>query len=143
MSDRVFGVFCVVLAGFFIWQATQIQTGFIVDPMGPRAFPIVIGATLALAAIYPIVRPDRHVEWPAPARLIEIAFAAALMFAYAQVLPELGFVASTAIAAALLSWRLGSKPVTAVVAGISIAILIYVIFHMILGLTLARGPWGF
>ncbi len=56
MSDRVFGVVCVMLAGFFIWQATLIETGFIVDPMGPKAFPIVIGITLALAAIYPIVK---------------------------------------------------------------------------------------
>ncbi len=143
MSDRIFGVLCVLLAGFFIWQATQIQTGFIVDPMGPRAFPIVIGVTLALAAIHPIFRPDLNENWPPAGRLVEIAFAAALMIAYAQVLPQLGFIASTAIAASLLSWRLGSKPVVAAVAGIAIAVLIYVIFHMILGLTLARGPWGF
>ncbi len=143
MSDRIFGVFCALLAGFFIWQATQIQTGYIVDPMGPRAFPIAIGVTLALAAVYLIVRPDAHAGWPAAGRLAEIVFAAALMLAYAQALPRIGFVASTATAAALLSWRLGSRPLMAVVAGIAIAVLIYVIFHLILGLTLARGPWGF
>lgn len=143
MSDRIFGVICVLLAGFFIWQATEIETGFIVDPMGPRAFPIVIGVTLAIAAIYPIMRPDPRPEWPAAGRLLEILFAAALMIAYAQLLPTLGFVASTAIAAALLSWRLGTQPLRAAAAGIGIAVLIYVIFHLILGLNLARGPWGF
>lgn len=143
MSDRIFGVLCILLAGFFIWQATQIQTSFIVDPMGPRAFPIVIGVALALAAVYPVVRPDLNENWPPVRRLAEIAFAAALMIAYAQALPKLGFVASTAIAAALLSWRLGSKPVGSAVVGIAIAVLIYVIFHTILGLSLARGPWGF
>ena len=143
MSDRIFGVLCILLAGFFIWQATQIQTGFIVDPMGPRAFPIVIGATLALAAIYPIVRPDRNENWPPLGRMVEIAFAVALLIAYAQVLPRLGFVVSTGIAASLLSWRLGSKPVIAAVAGVVIAVLIYFVFHVILGLNLARGPWGF
>jgi putative tricarboxylic transport membrane protein len=65
------------------------------------------------------------------------------MIAYAQVLPEIGFVASTAIAAAVLSWRLGSRPLNSVLAGIGIAAIIYVIFHTILGLNLARGPWGF
>jgi putative tricarboxylic transport membrane protein len=59
------------------------------------------------------------------------------------VLREAGFVVSTAFAAAALSWRLGSKPVSALIAGIVIAVAIYVIFNHILGLSLARGPWGF
>jgi putative tricarboxylic transport membrane protein len=143
MSDRIFGVLCILLAGFFIWQATQIQTGFIVDPMGPKAFPIVIGVMLAVAAIYPIVRPDPRPDWPAAGRLVEIVFAVALMLAYAQLLPRIGFVVATAATAALLSWRLGAKPVMAGLAGIAIAVLIYAVFHLILGLSLARGPWGF
>lgn len=143
MSDRVFGVVCVLLAGFFIWQATQIETGFIVDPLGPKAFPMIIGAMLALGALYPILRPDPAPDWPALGGLAEIAFAVAVMIAYAEFLPELGFVVSTAVASGLLSWRLGARPVTAVIAGVAIAVLIYVVFHMILGLSLARGPWGF
>ena len=35
------------------------------------------------------------------------------------------------------------SPVKAAVAGAVIAIGIYVVFHLILGLSLARGPWGF
>jgi putative tricarboxylic transport membrane protein len=143
MSDRVFGVVCVLLAGFFIWQATQIETGFIVDPLGPKAFPIIIGAMLAVAGIFPIVRPDPEPDWPALGRLGEIVFAVAVMIAYAELLPRVGFVVSTAVAAGLLSWRLGSRPLTAAVAGIGISVLIYVIFHLALGLSLARGPWGF
>jgi len=143
MSDRVFGIACILLAGFFVWQATQIETGFIVDPLGPKAFPIIIGAMLAIAGVYPIVRPDPSPDWPAVGRLVEIVFAVAIMIAYAEVLPPLGFVASTAVAAALLSWRLGTRPLTAAIAGIAIAVLIYGIFHVLLGLTLARGPWGF
>ena len=143
MSDRVLGVACILLAGFFIWQATLIETGFIVDPMGPKAFPIVIGITLAIAAIYPIVKPDPRPDWPAAGRVLEIVFAVAIMIAYAMALPRFGFVLSTAVAAGLLSWRLGSRPPAAAVAGIAIAAGIYLIFHLVLGLTLARGPWGF
>jgi putative tricarboxylic transport membrane protein len=111
--------------------------------MGPKAFPIVIGVTLALAAAYPIIRPDPRPDWPAAGRLLEIVFAVALMIAYAQFLPRVGFVAATAVAAGLLSWRLGAKPVMAAVAGVVIAVLIHVVFHLVLGLSLARGPWGF
>ena len=65
------------------------------------------------------------------------------MVAYAELLPEIGFVIATAIAAAFLSWRLGAGPIQAVIAGIAISAGIYVIFHLILGLSLARGPFGF
>lgn len=143
MTDRIFGLICVALAGFFIWQATRIETGFIVDPLGPSAFPIIIGAILGLAGLYPIVKPDPQPEWPALRRLLEILFAVGIMIAYAMLLPDLGFVAATSIAAALLSWRLGAAPVKALAAGIAIAIGIYAIFHLALGLSLAKGPWGF
>jgi len=143
MSDRVFGAVCILLAAFFVWQATQIETGFIVDPMGPRAFPIIIGIVLGVGGLYPILRPDPAPDWPAAGRLLDIVFAVAVMIAYALVLPRIGFVAATAVAAGLLGWRLGSGPVAAALGGIAIAVGIYVVFHLILGLSLARGPWGF
>lgn len=143
MSDRVFGIVCILLAVFFIWQATQIETGFIVDPLGPSAFPIIVGSVLGLGGLYPLLKPDPRPDWPSVTRLLEIAFAVAVMFAYAMALPEVGFVVSTAIAAALLGWRLGSGPLVAALGGIVIAAGIYVVFHLILGLSLARGPWGF
>jgi len=54
-----------------------------------------------------------------------------------------GFLLATAVAAAFLSWRLGAAPLSAVAAGVAISVGIYVVFHLILGLSLARGPWGF
>jgi len=143
MSDRVFGAVCILLAAFFIWQATQIETGFIVDPLGPSAFPIIIGAVLGIGGLYPILRPDPAPDWPAAGRLLEILFAVVVMIAYAQGLPRAGFVLSTAVAASLLGWRLGSSPLAAALGGIAIAVGIYLVFHIILGLSLSRGPWGF
>ena len=143
MSDRIFGLVCVLLAAFFIWQATQIETGFIVDPLGPSAFPIVIGAVLGLGGLYPLFKPDERPDWPPARRILEILFAVAVLVAYSLALPDAGFVLSTAVAATLISWRLGSHPIKAVIAGVAIAVGIYVIFHLILGLSLARGPWGF
>ena len=58
-------------------------------------------------------------------------------------LPLAGFVIATAFAAAYLAWRLGSGPFEAVAVGIGTSVGIYVVFHLVLGLSLARGPWGF
>jgi putative tricarboxylic transport membrane protein len=113
------------------------------DPVGPRAFPIGIGVVLALAGLYPLIRPDSEPNWPEPRRLLEIAFATAVMIAYTYALPETGFTVATTVAAGLLSWRLGARPLHAALAGLAIAVGIFVIFRLVLKLSLATGPWGF
>ena len=65
------------------------------------------------------------------------------LVAYTYALPSLGFVISTALAAAFLSWRLGTEPWKAVLAGVTTSLGIYVVFKLILGLSLAVGPFGF
>lgn len=142
MTDRIFGAAMVALAAFFIWGAFQIQLSFITDPLGPRAFPIVIGIVLGICGLVVALRPDPDPEWPALSRIIEVGAAAVVFIAYGQLLPDLGFLICTFGVGAYLSWRLGSRPLEALLAGAILSIGIYVIFHLILGLNLARGPFG-
>ena len=143
MSDRIFGAFGLVLAIFYAWAASLIQESFLTDTVGPKAFPYIIAGVLALTSLAILVRPDPEPHWPAAGRLAEIAAAVVVMVLYAQTLKIAGFVIATSVASAYLSWRLGSRPVASVVTGIGIAVGIYVVFHLLLGLSLARGPLGF
>lgn len=143
MSDRLLGGLVLVLALAFVVGATQIKAAIVFDPLGPATFPIIIGVMLGLAALYPIVRPDPAPDWPSARGVFEIVLALVILVAYAQLLKPLGFVLATALAAGLLSWRLGARPVVAAPAGVGISVGIYVVFHLILGLSLAKGPWGF
>jgi putative tricarboxylic transport membrane protein len=143
MGDRLFGGIGLALAAFFIWQATQIQLSFISDPVGPRTFPIIIGVLLGIASLVMILRPDPKPHWPSVGRLAEIGAAVLVLVAYSQALPALGFLISTALTAAYLTWRLGTAPLMSLVAGVATAVGIYVVFHLILGLSLAEGPFGF
>lgn len=143
MSDRIFGGFGLVLAIFYIWAATIIKDSFMVDVVGPRAFPYMVGTVLAICSIYFIIRPDSEPAWPAFHKFAEIFFAAAVMLLYAWALPEFGFLISTVFATAYLTWRLGTKPLWALVTGVLTSGGIYIVFHLILGLSLAKGPLGF
>ncbi|MEZ5668604.1 MAG: tripartite tricarboxylate transporter TctB family protein [Alphaproteobacteria bacterium] len=67
----------------------------------------------------------------------------ASLIAYAYLLKPLGFVLATALAAGFVSWRLGSRPMLAPAIGVGVSLTIYAVFRLILGLSLARGPWGF
>ncbi len=139
----MFGGIGLAIAAFFIWQTTRIEESFIQDPVGPKGFPIIIGALLAISSLVIMFRPDPDPKWPSAGRLAEIGFSVAVLLAYALALPTTGFVIATAVASAILSWRLGAHPVSAALAGIAIAVGIYVVFHLILGLSLAKGPFGF
>lgn len=142
MGDRVLGGVSLALAAFYAWQATLIETSFISDPVGPKTFPIIIAALFALAGLTILLRPDAAPHWPPLGRLAEIGAGLGVMIAYIYLLPAAGFVVSTALASAYLSWRLGAAPLAAALAGLATSGGIYVVFHLILGLTLATGPLG-
>lgn len=82
MSDRIFGGFGLVLAIFYIWAATTIKYSFMVDVVGPRAFPYIVGTVLGITSIYFMIRPDKEPAWPILRDLTEIVFAEAVMLVY-------------------------------------------------------------
>ncbi len=143
MSDRIFGGIGLVLALFYAWQASIIQESFLSDIVGPKTFPYIIATIMGVASIWFLLRPDPEPSWPRAGRLAEIGLAALVMAAYALALPELGFVIATALASAYLTWRLGTRPLQSLVVGALTSVGIYVVFRLLLGLSLARGPLGF
>ena len=143
MSDRIFGVFGLLLAIGYVFAALAIEESFLSDAVGPKAFPLIIATILGLSSLVIALRPDAEPEWPALGRLVEVFAAVVVMILYAEMLPVAGFVIATAFAAGYLAWRLGSHPIEAVAVGIGTSVGIYVIFHLLLGLSLAKGPFGF
>lgn len=143
MSDRIFGVFGILLAIGYAMSAFAIEESFLSDAVGPKAFPLIIATILGISSAVIAIKPDPEPHWPNFARLAEIFAAVVVMVLYAQFLPVAGFVIATAVASTYLSWRLGSTIVGAVLTGVGTSLGIYVIFHLVLGLSLARGPLGF
>ncbi|WP_106746227.1 tripartite tricarboxylate transporter TctB family protein [Yoonia maritima] len=143
MSDRIFGVVGILLAVSFAFAALAIEESFLSDAVGPKAFPLIVAAVLGISSLVIALKPDAAPEWPSLDRLVEIGAAAVVMVLYAELLPVLGFVIATALAATYLTWRLGSGPIASVVTGLGTSVGIYVVFHLVLGLSLARGPLGF
>lgn len=143
MSDRIFGTIGLLLALVYFWATLQIEESFLSDAVGPKTFPLGVAVILGLASIAIILRPDSEPEWPRLGRLVEIVAAVVVMILYAQFLDVVGFVIATALATTYLTWRLGTGPLQSVLVGIATSGGIYIIFRLVLGLSLARGPLGF
>jgi len=141
-SDRIFGLVVLMVALAYIASATQIQTSFLSDPVGSKAFPIIIGSVAALCGLVLIVRPDPDPTWPAIKTLIALLIAIAVLIAYAYLLKPLGFLIPTAFTAAILSYQISPKIKPAMFAGLSLSVGLFVLFKFALGLSLVAFPKG-
>lgn len=139
-SDRLFGLISLGVALAYIASATQIQTSFLVDPLGPKSFPIIIGSILALAALVPIFKPDPDPEWPNRTMTLKIAIALIVLLGYALLIGDMGFIPTTTLAAGLISYQIKPKPLESALIGVSLAIGLYVVFNLLLGLSLVGWP---
>lgn len=143
MSDRIFGFFGLLFAGLMVWATGRIEESFIQDPLGPKAFPMVIAALVTLSSVVMLLKPDRNPAWPGIKKWLEMGITLGVLVAYAIVLPEIGFVLSSAALATFMIQRLGGTLLQSIAGGAVMSVGTFVLFSYALNLSLARGPWGF
>ncbi len=141
-SDRILGVVVLFVAGAFIASAYNLPAGNLFDKLGPKAFPIIVAVGMLVSALGLIFRPDPEADWPEMPSLVSIGFATIVLIGYAYSLKPLGFLAPTAIAAAILSYQISPRPVYAVLTGIGLSAGLFIIFKYALGLGLFALPRG-
>lgn len=139
-SDRIFGLVVLFVALAYIASATQIQTSFLADPVGPKAFPILVGAVAALSALVLILRPDPDPDWPTMRTFGALLIAVVVLVGYAYALKPLGFVIPTALAAGILSYQISPRTMPAVLAGAGLSVGLFILFKYALGLGLVPFP---
>lgn len=142
ISDRIFGLVVLMAALAFIASATQIQTSFLSDPVGPKAFPMIIGAIAGLCGLVLMIRPDPDPEWAKGRTLIALLIAVIVLIGYAYALKPLGFLIPTAITAAILSYQISPRAGPAAIAGIGLSVGLFLLFKFALGLGLEAFAKG-
>ncbi len=142
-SDRILGLVVILVALAYIASATQIQTSFLADPVGPKTFPILIGIAAALAGGVLVFRPDEEPDWPGLATLGALVISVVVLVIYAYSLRPLGFLLPTAIAAGILSYQISQRAVFAAVTGVGLSVLLFLVFRYALGLSLVPFPEAF
>ena len=141
-GDRVFGAVMIVLALGYILSASTIQVPLFPDPMGPKAFPYLIGGGVIVCGIMMILRPDPEADWPPAMAFVSLGFATVVMVAYAYALKPLGFLIPTAIASGILSYQLSPHWMRAALTGLGLSVGLFVLFKYALGLGLVAFPKG-
>ena len=91
MSDRIFGVLVGLIALGFIATATQVQTSFLSDPVGPKLFPIIISVVALICSVAVIINPDSDPSWPPLKTFLALFVCVIVLIAYALALNPWGF----------------------------------------------------
>lgn len=140
MSDRITGLIVAVLALAFFAGASQLESPFFADPVGPKTFPYIIAAIGFISGVTMVVLPDPEPKWPGLAMLGRISIAVIVLIFYAYALKPLGFLLPTALAAGALSYQIVPNRVVALLTGISLSGVLFIIFKFALGLGLFALP---
>jgi len=139
-SDRIFGLIAALIALAYIASATQIKSGFMTDPVGPKGFPLLVGAVGAVCAMLMVFKPDDNPKWPGLRTLGALLFSVIVLVCYAYALKPMGFLVPTALAAGILSYQISPGIKSAVGAGLGLSLTLFFIFKYALGLGLYAFP---
>lgn len=139
MSDRIVGGVLLAVSLWYVAVSGSFGTTF-GDPLGPSAFPRMVGIPAILLSIAILVWPDPDPAWARGEALLRQAAALATMIAYALTLEWLGFLVATFLAVLALGWLLRARPLKAAVSAAAMSPGLFLIFDGLLGLPLRALP---
>lgn len=138
--DRISGALLLLIGCGAMWHGYDLQVAFAADPIGPKAFPIIVGIMLVLSGASILLRPQK-VEWET-GDYGRVAVVAAASLVYPFLLIPLGFVPATAVLGFVVAKAMRGRTMQAAIGAVCVAAAILLIIDIGLGLGLPRGPLG-
>lgn len=140
-ADRILGIALIGLAAFVAWQASRFQVIFSYEPVGPKAFPMLLAALLTLLSLVLVVRPGSNGHWPDRAVALRLLLVLAVLLVYALLFDRLGFLGSTFLTVLVLARLFGAGWGKSLIAGAVMALASYGLFAWGMEISLPYGQW--
>lgn len=140
-ADRVLGLGLIGLAAFIAVQAVRLEVPFSYDPVGPRAFPLLLAALLAALSLVLVLKPGSNGHWPDRSLTVKLLAVLATLLIYALLFTRLGFIVTTLLTAVALARAFAAPWGKALLTGVLIAVGSYYVFTAGLGISLPSGDW--
>ncbi len=150
MADRVIFIGILVLAGVYFWATSKIPTLEIGDPLGPKAFPRLLGIGLLIAAAMLLAEilkarksePDEDAK-TGPQDISSYKIVAGVVVAtgvYFALFELLGYAISTSLFLMVMTHFFNKgKLWTNIITSVAYGFASYYIFTAALGVNLPRG----
>lgn len=138
-SDRAFAIAWLVLSAAAGWVASGFTAEFSYEPVGPRAFPLLLCVLMALCSVWLLVFPGPKVAWPERRGTVRLVIMVVALLAYALVFQWLGFAIATALLTIVLGRLFGGSWLACVATGAVMGICLFFLFDSWLEVTLPIG----
>jgi len=142
LDDRKLGVLALVLAAFLAWHGHTLEAAFSYEPIGPRAFPLAISVIIALCGLILTIKGGNRVEPNSSGANARLWLMIAILSGYAVTFQLLGFILSTALMTTLVARLFNGTWTKAVIGGLGMGILFFVLFDRLLDVVLPVGILG-
>ena len=129
----------ICVCALVAWRMWHLVVPFAYEPVGPKAFPVLLAGLMAACCAVLFVDPDRDIRWPEPALLGKGSLLIAVLMAYAFAFEVLGFAIATVLMVIATSRLFGASWKAALVSGLVIGIAGYFLFDRVLEVTLPLG----
>jgi putative tricarboxylic transport membrane protein len=122
------------------WTAQDYAAAISYEPVGPRAFPLLLAAGLGLSGLWLVLRPSAGTETFRGVPWKPNALCAAALLVYALLLQWLGFPLATALMAVPVGMAFGGGWKQSLIGGAALGGLLYLLFDKLLDVVLPAGP---
>ncbi|MFN3610856.1 tripartite tricarboxylate transporter TctB family protein [Tepidimonas sp.] len=143
LNDRVLGVFALLFAALLAWQGWGLEAPFSYEPVGPRAFPLLLAGVITLCGLWLMVRGCEQAEPNPPGANVRIAWMVVLVAAYALIFASLGFIVATALMASFVGRLFGGRWRDCLLGGLGLGVGLYLLFDKVFDVVLPMGLLAF
>ena len=143
MSDRILGAVCMVAGAGMAWYARDYAAPISYEPVGPRAFPLLLAGLMALGGAWLALRPGPHGFGLGREHLRPIGLAVVAIFVYAALFEMLGFPLATTAMALPVGMAFGGSWKQSLAGGVVLGFVLYGLFDKLLDVVLPTGLLAF
>ena len=141
MADRILGIGCLLLGAAMAWASRSYAAEISYEPVGPRAFPLLVLFLLGLCAIALMLEKKSDTVWAPPPVLKRIGLLFLIVLVYALLFDKLGFMIATALMTVPVARFFGGSWKQGVLGGIGLGVGMFFFFDRLLDVALPTGLW--
>ncbi len=142
LNNRFLGIAALALSAFLVAFGYGLEAPFAYEPVGPRAFPLMLAAIIGLCGLRLVIKGGGDVEPNQAGATPRIIGMIGLVFIYALSFQWLGFIIATTVISTLVGRLFDGSWLKASVGSLAMSIFLFFLFDRGLDVVLPAGLLG-
>jgi len=142
LNDRTLGIAALIFAALITALGYDLEPPFSYEPVGPRAFPLLLALIIALCGLRLLLKGGGRVEANSASANVRIMAMVGYLAAYAFLFQWVGFIPATILMVVGVGRLFGARWGQALVGGVVMSVGLFYLFDKGLDVVLPSGILG-